>query len=254
MRRAALALVAALAAACGTAGSAQNAVAGSPSGTVTVFAAASLTNAFRALEPGFQARYPHVTLSFDFAGSPTLVTQLSQGARADVLATADATNMANAATDGVLQGGSTVFAHNLLEIAVAPGNPKHITRLSDLGRADVTLVLAAPQVPAGKYAGQALARAGVAVHPKSLETDVESVLTKVALGEADAGIVYTTDVKAAAGRVTGIAIPAAQNVVAGYPVAAVKGAPNPAGARAFITYLTSAAGQEVLLRYGFATP
>lgn len=257
MKPRALGLLAALAAAACQAGSPSAGAGTSPGsridGTVTVFAAASLTNVFTNLAGGFEKANPGVKVALNFAGSPTLVTQLTQGARADVLATADTTNMHNAQAAGLLQGGPSVFAHNLLEIAVAPGNPKRIESLSDLARADVTLVLAAPQVPAGRYATQVLSTQGVQAHPRSLETDVESVLTKVELGEADAGIVYATDVKAAGGKVLGVAIPAAQNVVASYPVAALKGAPNAAAGGAFIRYLLSGAGTEVLRRYGFQT-
>lgn len=237
--------------ACATGGRPSATAASGPSGTVVVFAAASLNNAFTAVGEGFHGKYPAAQVQFNFAGSPTLVTQLTQGARADVLATADSVNMGKASDAGLLRGGPVLFAHNLLEIAVAPGNPKHIATLGDLGRPDVTLVLAAPEVPAGKYAVQALAKAGVTARPKSLETDVESVLTKVELGEADAGIVYTTDVRAAGSKVRGVQIPAAQNVIAGYPVALLKDAPNLTGAAAFIAYLRSPAGREVLQRYGF---
>jgi molybdate transport system substrate-binding protein len=216
-----------------------------------VFAAASLTQAFGELATGFHARNPEAQVQFNFAGSPTLVTQLTQGARADVLATADTTNMGNAVAAGLVRGAPAVFAHNALEIAVAPGNPKHIESLADLARADVTLVLAAPQVPAGKYAAQALATAHVAARPRSLETDVESVLTKVEVGEADAGIVYTTDVRAAASKVEGVPIPDSDNVIADYPVAQLKDAPNPTAAAAFIAYLRSTAGRDLLRRYGF---
>lgn len=222
-----------------------------PTGAVSVFAAASLRPAFTALAAQFKTRYPGTSVTFNFAGSPTLVTQIEQGATADVLATADSANMQNAKAAGVIDGSPQVFAHNLLEIAVAPGNPKGIHALADLARSDVTLVLAAPQVPAGRYAAQALSRAGVAAHPRSLETDVESVLTKVELGEADAGIVYTTDVKAAQGKVSGIAIPAAQNVVASYPIATLKDSPNRIAADAFIRLVLSSAGGSVLKRYGF---
>jgi molybdate transport system substrate-binding protein len=161
------------------------------------------------------------------------------------------TNMERARQAGLLGGPSTVFAHNLLEIAVAPGNPKRVTTLKDLARPDVTLVLAAPEVPAGRYAAQALARAHVDAKPRSLETDVESVLAKVELGEADAGVVYATDVRAAGSRVQGVAIPPAENIVAAYPAAELKKAPNPSGARAFLAYLEAPEARQVLQRYGF---
>ena len=244
---AAVALAAALPSACGA--ETPSTGAATPR-TVTVFAAASLTRAFEALGRPFHQANPAYRVRFDFAGSPTLVTQLTQGARADALATADSVNMAAAVTAGVA-GTPHIFARNVLEIAVATGNPNHLTGLADLGRAGLTVVLAAPNVPAGRYAEQALAKAGVRVHPSSLETDVEGVLTAVETGQADAGIVYATDVAGAAGKVAGVRIPAADNVVATYPVAQVKGAPDAAGASAFIAYLLSAARQEVLQRFGF---
>ena len=258
MRRAlALAAAALVVAACGSTSSGGSGSASPASskltGSATIYAAASLTNAFKELGQDFENAHPGTTLTFNFAGSPTLVTQLQQGARADVLATADGTNMDKAETAGLLDGNAAVFVRNRLEIAVAPGNPKNIQGLSDLARSNVILVLAAPAVPAGKYAAQALTAAGVTAHPKSLETDVESVLTKVELGEADAGIVYTTDVQAAGSKVEGITIPDAQNVVANYPIALLKGAPNKAVGQAFLAYVESAAGRALLARYGFQT-
>ncbi len=227
---------------------------GPPSRDVLVFAAASLTQAFTALAPGFERAHPTYSLRFNFAGTPTLLTQLQSGAHADVFASADQSNMEKAATGGLVTAAPAVFAHNVLEIAVAPGNPKHIASLADLARKDVSLVLAAPNVPAGRYAAQALAQAGVSTQPKSLEVDVESTLAKVELGEADAAIVYATDVRAAGARVTGVTIPAAQNVVATYPVAELAGAPDPNGAAAFVAYLLSPTARQVLSRFGFALP
>ena len=225
-----------------------------PPKTVTVFAAASLTQAFTSMEPSFERANPGYRLQFNFAGTPTLLTQLEQGAHADVFASADQANMARATAAQLVDGASRVFALNRLEIAVAPGNPKHIATLADLARSGVTLVLAAPTVPAGKYAAQALARAGVAVEPKSLELDVESTLAKVELGQADAAIVYTTDVQAAGARVSGVPIPATWNVVATYPVAQVAHAPDARGAKAFIGYLLGPSGRLVLGRFGFELP
>jgi molybdate transport system substrate-binding protein len=212
--------------------------------SVTVFAAASLTDAFNAM-----GRDSGLQVHLNFAGSPTLVTQIEQGARADVFASADTTNMERLRTDGFASGEPKVFAHNLLEIVVAPGNPKRIASLADLARPGVVYISAGPTVPAGKYAAQALAKAGVQVTPKSLETDVKAVLSKVQLGEADAGVVYATDVKAAGDRVTGVAIPDQENVIAVYPITAVKGADG--SAHAFIDYVLSAAGQATLESFGF---
>lgn len=221
------------------------------SGTVSVFAAASLSDSFRALGSAFQASHPAVTVRFNFAGTPTLVTQIEQGAQADVLASADTTNMDRLTADGFGAGTAQVFAHNQLEIVVGPGNPKHISGLADLARPGLIYISEAATVPAGKYSLQALAKAGVSVAPKSLETDVKSVVSKVELGEADAGIVYTTDVKAAGSKVQGVSIPAADNVVATYPIVAVKGAKNSAAANAFIAYVRSSTGQSTLESFGF---
>jgi molybdate transport system substrate-binding protein len=221
------------------------------SGTVNVFAAASLTEAFKAIGTSFQAANSGVTVKFSFAGTPTLVTQIEQGAPADVFASADTTNMDKLKGDGLTSGTPQVFARNKLEIAVLPGNPKGITTLADLAKPGVIYITEAPTVPAGKYALQALAKAGVTVTPKSLETDVKSVVSKIELGEADAGIVYTTDVTAAATKVQGVPIPDAYNVIATYPMVAVKASTNAAAANAFIAYVVSSDGQAKLQSFGF---
>lgn len=245
-----LATIAALCAACGQSAPA----AATPSalgGSITVFAAASLTDSFKALSTSFRAAHPGVTVQVNFGGTPTLVTQIEQGAQADVLASADTANMDKLKGDGFTDGTPQVFAHNQLEIVVAPSNPKGVTGLADLAKPGVIYISEAATVPAGKYSLQALAKAGVTVTPKSLETDVKSVVSKVALGEADAGIVYTTDVKAAGSKVRGVPIPAAYNVVATYPLVAVKGTKNSAVANAFIAYVLSSAGQSTLESFGF---
>jgi molybdate transport system substrate-binding protein len=245
-----LATVAATCAACGSSAPAA-ATPSVMSGSITVFAAASLTDSFKALGSAFQAAHPGVTVQLNFAGTPTLVTQIEQGAQADVFASADTTNMDKLKGDGLSLGTPQVFAHNQLEIVVAPGNPRGITGLADLAKAGVIYISEAVTVPAGKYSLQALAKAGVTVTPKSLETDVKSVVSKVELGEADAGIVYTTDVKAAGSKVQGVPIPAANNVVATYPVAVVKGTKNSAVADAFIAFVLTSAGQSTLESFGF---
>jgi molybdate transport system substrate-binding protein len=220
-------------------------------GSISVFAAASLTDSFKALGGSFQAAHPGTTVQFNFAGSPTLVTQIEQGASADVFASADTTNMDRLKTDGFTGATSQVFAHNKLEIVVAAGNPKGITGLADLAKPGLIYITAAPTVPAGKYALQILASAGVKVTPKSLETDVKSVVSKIELGEADAGIVYVTDVKAAGSRVTGVPIPDSVNIIATYPILAVKGSKNSTLGNAFIAYVLSADGQATLQTFGF---
>jgi molybdate transport system substrate-binding protein len=220
-------------------------------GTASIFAASSLTDSFKALGTSFQAAHAGVTVKLNFAGSPTLVTQIEQGASADVFAAADTTNMDKLNTDGFTAGTSQVFAHNKLEIIVAAGNPKGISGLADLAKPSVIYITAAPTVPAGKYALQILTAAGVKVTPKSLETEVKSVVSKIELGEADAGIVYTTDVKAAGSKAQGIAIPDAVNVIATYPIVTVKGSKNSNFAGAFISYVLSADGQAKLQSFGF---
>jgi molybdate transport system substrate-binding protein len=251
--RIALLAAAVLLAACGSGGgSASTSPLATPlSGTVSVFAAASLTDAFNAVGTSFQRANSGVTMKFNFAGTPTLVTQIEQGAPADVFASADTTNMDKLKADGFTTGTSQVFARNQLEIVVAPGNPKGITTLADLAKSGVIYITEAPSVPAGKYALQALKMAGVTVTPKSLETDVKSVVSKIELGEADAGIVYSTDVTAAGTKVAGVPIPDADNVIAQYPIAAVKATTNAAAANAFIAYVLSPAGQAKLQSFGF---
>jgi molybdate transport system substrate-binding protein len=246
-------VAAAFLAACGSSGGTA-ATSPSPtplSGNISVFAAASLTASFNALGKSFQTANPGVTVKFNYAGTPTLVTQIEQGAPADVFASADTTNMDKLTADGFTAGSSQVFAHNQLEIVVAPGNPKGITGLVDLAKPGLIYISEAPTVPAGKYSLQALASAGVKVTPKSLETSVTAVISKIELGEADAGIVYTTDVTAAGNKVSGVQIAAANNVIATYPVVAVKGTANSVAANAFIAYVLSATGQSTLKTFGF---
>src|SRR5487761_652216 len=243
-----LVVTAAVLAACGSNASPSNTAL---SGTASVFAAASLTDSFKALGTAFQTAHPGTTVQFNFAGTPTLVTQIEQGAPADVFASADTTNMDKLKTDGLTASTSQAFAHNKLEIVVAAGNPKGIAGLADLANPGVIYITAAPTVPAGKYALQILASAGVKVTPKSLETDVKSVVSKIELGEADAGIVYVTDVKAAGSKVTGVPIPDSVNVIATYPIVAVKGTKNSNLANAFIAYVLSADGQATLQSFGF---
>lgn len=226
----------------------------SPSGSITVLAAASLTELFGDARSAFTAAHPCTSITFGFAGSQQLVAQLEQGAPADVLATADTTTMQSAVAAGVVAGTLRAFARNTLQIVVVPGNPRGIRGLQDLARSDIKVVLAAPAVPAGRLAAQALAAAGVTVTPVSQEQDVKGVLGKVALGEADAGIVYRTDVRAAGGSVTGVDIPDAQNQVTTYLTALTSRASNPAVARQFIDYLTSPQAAVLLSGRGFIAP
>jgi len=221
------------------------------SGYINVFAAASLTASFNAIGTAFHRANPGVGVNLSYAGTPTLVTQIEQGAPADVFASADTANMDKLTADGFTSGSAKVFAHNQLEIVVAPGNPKGITGLADLTKPGLIYISEGPTVPAGKYALQALSTAGVRVTPKSLETSVSGVIGKIELGEADAGIVYTTDVTAAGSKVQGVPIAAADNVIATYPIVAVKGTTQSTVANAFIAYVVSAAGQSTLASFGF---
>ncbi len=217
--------------------------------TLTVFAAASLQPAFDKIGAKLLSTQ-NITTTFSYAGTQTLTTQLTQGAPADVFASADVAHMTTIQSAGLLYSQSVPFAHNRLEIAVANGNPKGVHSLADLARSGLVVVLADPSVPAGKYAAQALAKAGVTVHPASLELQVTGVLSKVALGEADAGIVYHSDV-VTSGQVDGVVISDAQNVIADYPIAVLKSAQNQAGAVAFIDFVLSTDGQSILTAAGF---
>lgn len=211
---------------------------------VTVFAASSLTNAFSSLGSDFErAAGGHAT--FSFAGSQDLVAQIRNGAPADVIATADTTTMSSVSSR--LTAPARVLAHNRLVIVIAPGNPHHIKTLHDLAAHDLTVVLADPSVPAGKYAAAALKAARVEVHPASLELEVRSVLTKVELGEADAGIVYTTDAKSAGPKVA--TVPIANAPLATYEI----GALTPAGGK-FMAFVLGDRGQAVLRSFGFLPP
>jgi len=230
-----------------------------PTGTpqikdINVFAAASLTDAFTRVYDEYAKSNARVRFIFNFGSSSTLATQITNGAPADLFASADQANMQKIVDAMLTDGTPTAFATNRLEIAVLPGNPKKISSLADLARSDVILVLAAPTVPAGKYALEALSKTGVSAKPQSQEVDVRAVLNKVSLGEADAGIVYVTDVKSAGGRVTGVAIPEEQQVLARYPIAVVKSSKNAELAHGFMDYVLSPAGQNVLAEFGFAKP
>lgn len=216
---------------------------------LTIFAAASLQPPFDKIARQLQLR-ENISTTFSYAGTQTLLSQLTQGAPADVFASADVAHMTAAQDAGLVAGSPRVFAHNRLEIAVEKGNPKGIHSLSDLSRAGLVVVLADPSVPAGKYAQQALAKAKVTVHPASLEPQVTGVLSKVALGEADAGIVYVSDV-VTSGKVDGVPIPDDQNVVADYAIATLKNAHDATAADDFITFVLSADGQAILKAAGF---
>lgn len=219
-----------------------------------MFAAASLTDAFEDLGERFEQVNPDVEVAFNFESSSTLATQIAEGAPADVFASASQVTMDTVDDAGLVAGECTDFAGNSLQIVVEPGNPKGIERLEDLAQPDLTVVLAAEQVPAGEYARQALDEQAIEVEPASLETDVRAVLSRVALGEADAGIVYVSDVIAAGGDVEGVEIPQDQNVPVSYPVATLADGPNPEVGEAFVAYVLSREGQDVLNEFGFSSP
>jgi molybdate transport system substrate-binding protein len=222
-------------------------------GNLNVFAAASLTGAFNDAKPKLTAANPSLNIAYNFAGSNALVTQIQQGAPADVFASADQKNMQTLVTAGLVDTPVT-FAKNKLEIAVAPGNPKGIFDLADLAHAGVTVVLCAPGVPAGDYTRQVLAKNGTTVTAKSLETDVKSALAKVTSGEADATVVYVTDVKAGGPKVQGVSIPDADQPDISYPIALVKATKNHAAAQAFVDSALSGDVQKSLEAAGFSAP
>jgi molybdate transport system substrate-binding protein len=224
------------------------------SGHLNVFAAASLTESFNDLKTSLATSNSNLSLTMTYAGSSSLVTQIQQGAPADVFASADTKNMDKLVTAGLVETPKT-FAHNKLQIAVAPGNPKHVTGLADLQKSGVTLVLCDPSVPAGNYARQAFQKAGLrAPKPVSNELDVKSALTKVETGDADATIVYVTDVTAAGNKVEGVTIPDNQNVIATYPIAALKASKNLPAAEAYVNEVVSGSGQQALQARGFLPP
>lgn len=223
-------------------------------GEITVSGAASLTAAFGAIAEAFGKAQPGGVVRSNFAGSSTLVQQIREGAPVDVFASADESNMQKLVDAGDVAGTPVVFARNRLAILVARGNPKKITGVADLAKPGLVVSLCAPAVPAGKYAREVFAKAGVAIPESSQELDVKAVVSRVVLGEADAGVVYTADVLAAGDAVEAVDIPDALNVVARYPVAVLVHAKQPDLARAFVAYLVSADGQAILQRFGFLPP
>jgi molybdate transport system substrate-binding protein len=232
--------------------------------TLTVYAAASLTEAFRDLGKELERRHPGLKIQFNFAGSQQLATQLEQGAPADVFASADQRWMDYAKEKGLAKGESSVFARNRLVVIVPSVNPAHIERLQDLSRKGTKVVMAAEAVPVGKYSRQALANLATALgfpsdydrqvlaNVVSQEETVKNVVAKVQLGEADAGLVYRSDVTPPVSRqVRVFDIPDQFNMIASYPIAVLKSAQNASAGRQFIALLLSNDGQQVLRRHGF---
>jgi molybdate transport system substrate-binding protein len=250
IRLAAVLAVAALAlAACG--GDEPSGGSSGSSNEIKVFAAASLTAAFTELGQQYTSANGGTKVTFNFAGSQALATQIQQSAPADVFASADLANMDKVKD---LVDTPKSFASNLLAIVVEKGNPKGVKGLDDLGDGDLKVVLAAEEVPAGRYAKQILDKAGVSVTPVSQEDNVKAVVTKVSLGEADAGIVYVTDVSAGGDKVEGVDIPQTENVTATYPIATVKAGKAQDKAQAFMDLVLSDQGQQVLEQFGFLPP
>ena len=223
-------------------------------GTVTVFAAASLTESFTRIGKDFQAANPGTKVTFNFAGSSALATQINQGAPADVFASAAPANMKTVTDAGNGDGTPVVFASNQLVIAVPKGNPQGIAGLADLTRPGVKVAVCAVQVPCGAAAKKALAAAGVKLTPATEEQDVKAALAKVKLGEVDAALVYRTDVTAAPSDVDGVQFPESARAVNDYPIEVLKNAPNKAGAQAFVAYVRSGKGRAVLSAAGFRCP
>ena len=238
------------------------AIAPQPGGEVVVLAAASLTEAFADMARGIHDAHPQLHVLYNFAGSQALRTQLEQGAAADVFASANAEQMQRAVADGLIQGPPQVFVRNKLLLIVPRANPGQVVSFEDLAKRGLKLALAGPQVPAGRYSREVLqaAQAGhgsdfaerVLRNLVSEETSVRQVLVKVQLGEADAGIVYASDVSEKILQdVSAIPIPDAYNRLASYPIAATQAAHNPAGAAAFIRFMLSPFGQAILEAHGF---
>lgn len=218
-------------------------------GTLTVLAASSLTKGLGALADEFTAANPGAKVTTSFGGSSDLVNQIEQGAPADVFASADQKNMQKLVDRQLLDGSPQDVVKNKLEIAVEKGNPKHIATLADLAKSGVVVVLCDASVPCGSFADQVLARAKVTVSPKSREANVKATLSKVELGEADAAVVYTSDV-ASSGKVDGVPIPDDQNAFTTLPIAVIKSTGNATLAKAFVDFVV-AHRDELVAKYGF---
>lgn len=227
---------------------------GTVDGDITVFAAASLTDAFADVATAFEEANPDAGVELSFDGSSALVQQLIEGAPGDVFASADQNNMDKLTAEGLEGAEPVIFATNLLAIIVAPDNPLGITGVEDLADEDLTVVVCAEEVPCGTYANEVFANAGVTVTPDSYEQNVRGVASKVVEGEADAGIVYVTDVMAAGDDAALVEIPEDVNVVAEYPVAPLAASGEPETAAAFIEFLLGDEGQAILGEYGFSSP
>lgn len=223
-------------------------------GSITVFAAASLKSAFTEIGEQFKTENPGTSVEFSFAGSSDLVTQLAQGADADVFASADTRNMDKAVAAELVEGGPVNFATNTLTIAVAPGNPKSVKSFADLAKPGVSVVVCAPPVPCGGATERIEKATGVTLSPVSEETSVTDVLGKVTSGQADAGLIYVTDAAGAGNKVTSVAFPEAAQAVNTYPIGVLKESEHAELAHRFVDLVTGDAGQKALAKAGFAKP
>lgn len=252
--RSGVALIAVLALA-GCGGSATPAASGGGvAGDLTVLAAASLTESFNHIGKDFERANPKVKITFSYGGSSALAQQITAGAPADVFAAASPATMKTVTDAGDATGEPAVFARNQLVIAVAKGNPKGVGGLADLTRPGLKVALCAEQVPCGAAAKKALASAQVRITPVTREQDVKSALAKLRLGEVDAALVYRTDARAAAADVDGVEFPESARAINDYPIVALKGAPNPSGAAAFVAFVRTPAELRVLSDAGFQQP
>jgi molybdate transport system substrate-binding protein len=217
-----------------------------------VLAAQSLSGVFPRLKAAYEEGHAHTTVAASFAGSSLLATQIEQGAPADIFISADESNLKKVVGAALTRGAASVVARNSLQIIVAPGNPKHVATLADLGRPGLRVALCDRAVPCGSYADQAFAKAGATRPGASGETNVAGVVTKVTIGEADAGVVYVTDVRAAGAKAAGVAIPPSENVPAAYFAVVLKSSTHAKEAAGFLAFLMSAEGQRLLRAAGFA--
>jgi molybdate transport system substrate-binding protein len=221
-------------------------------GSIVVLAASSLTESFTALGKTFESEHPGSKVTFSFAASSELASQIEGGAPADVFASASGATMEQ--VSDTLAGGAEVFVRNSLEIAVPAGNPAKVTGLADFAKKDLTIALCAPEVPCGAAATKVFEIAKITPAPDTLEADVKATLAKVTLGEVDAALVYKTDVRAAGDKVEGIDFPEASQAINDYPIAVLKDSKNAATAQAFVDLVRSAEGASVLTAAGFDVP
>jgi molybdate transport system substrate-binding protein len=230
-----------------------NSSASASTGTITVFAAASLTGSFTQLGKQFETAHPGDTVKFSFGPSSGLEAQITSGAPADVFASASPKNMQDVVSAGDASNPQN-FAKNTMEVAVPPNNPAKVTSVNDLAKKSVKVALCQPQVPCGVVAAEVFKNAGITVKPVTLQPDVKSVLTQVETNNVDAGMVYVTDVMAAGSKVKGVTIPANDNASTLYPIATISSSTHKSIAQAFVAYVLSPAGQQVLTAAGFEKP